>query len=156
MATNFTNNSLGAVGLYDAPTGHVVASAIGGRVVAEPDYYSAQIIQIYTDAGLGAAVEGDPPVNDVVPAITGAATVGVTMSSDSGDWSGDGSIGYAYQWQSSETGSGDWVDIEGENTDELELIADWVGEYVRCVVTASSIFGSATAATEPAGPIANE
>ena len=46
MATNFTNNSLGAVGLYEAPTGHVVASAIGGQVVTDPDYYSAQIIQI--------------------------------------------------------------------------------------------------------------
>lgn len=124
--------------------------------MVDPDYYSAQIVQIYTDAGLGVAVEGYPPVNDVAPAITGAATVGVTLSSDSGDWSGDGSIVYAYQWQSSETGSGDWVDIEGENTDELELIADWVGEYVRCVVTASSIFGSATSATEQAGPIAAE
>ena len=88
--------------------------------------------------------------------VAGAATVGVTLSSDSGDWSGDGSIGYAYQWQSSETGSGDWVDIAGENTDELELIADWVDEYVRCVVTASSVFGSAAAASAAAGPIAAE
>lgn len=156
MATVFTNNSLGAVGLDTTDDGHVVIGAIGGSATLTPDYYGAQIAQIYADAGLGVVVTGDAPVNTAAPDVTGDAVVGVTLESDTGDWDGSEPIEFAYQWQQSEDGATGWSDIPDADTNELELLVGMVDEYVQCVVTASNEFGSATAESNVIGPIEAE
>jgi type II secretory pathway pseudopilin PulG len=50
------------------------------------------------------AMATDPPVSATVPSIAGTATVGSTLTSDSGTWTGAAPISYAYQWQVSSSG----------------------------------------------------
>jgi hypothetical protein len=42
---------------------------------------------------------GNAPVNTVIPAISGAALVGTTLTATSGTWTGTPTPTYAYQWQ---------------------------------------------------------
>lgn len=47
----------------------------------------------------------------------------------------------------------EWEDIEGETEPTLELIADFVGEDVRCVVTGTNALGTDSATSNPLGPV---
>ena len=47
----------------------------------------------------GASASGDPPVNTVLPVVSGVAQVGQTLSASTGSWSGTAPIAYGYQWR---------------------------------------------------------
>ena len=47
----------------------------------------------------GASASGDPPVNTVLPVVSGVAQVGQTLSASTGSWSGTARIAYGYQWR---------------------------------------------------------
>lgn len=81
------------------------------------------------------------PVNTVLPVITGTYEPGETLTCSEGTWSGSGTIVYTYQWQA------DGVDIGGETADTYEVTFGVIGQFVRCVVTATNDVGddSATA-----------
>jgi hypothetical protein len=101
---------------------------------------------IYTT--LTAPPVGDPPVNAILPDITGEAAVGSLLTVTSGAWTGATPITYAYQWFRGATL------LAGETLNAYTVVALDVGVAMTCRVTATNAAG-ATSAFAPGVRIVN-
>lgn len=81
-----------------------------------------------------------PPVNTVVPAITGTAQVGQTLTVSNGTWTGAG-ITFSYQWEA------EGAPISGATSSTYVPVVGDIGDTLTCVVTATNGAGSDTAET---------
>ena len=151
IVTNLTATPLG---LHDVDGSHVVVGAMGGAAILDPDTPSGEIIGIYTSTGAATDAEASAPENTVAPVASGTVEVGDTVSVTDGTWTGLPAPTITYQWQVSD-GEG-WEDIEGETSSSIDLIVDFVGEDVRCVVTGTNAVGTDTANSNPLGPVTSE
>ena len=100
-----------------------------------------------------AKVVASPPVNTVLPTISGSAQRASTLTAGPGTWSGNGNA-YTYQWQRG------GVNIAGATGATYTLTVDDVGAAVRVLVTATNPEGAVTAAsaataTVPSAPPVN-
>ncbi len=88
------------------------------------------------------------PVNTVPPAITGSATVGGTLTSNTGTWSNNppsnSPTSYSYQWQRCYTG-GSCNNVLGRTTSTYSVGLADVNAKVQVVVTATNAAGSVPA-----------
>jgi fibronectin type 3 domain-containing protein len=82
------------------------------------------------------------PSNTVLPAITGTAKDGQTLTSTTGTWSGS-PTSYARQWLRCDTAGANCVNISGATATTYVLTATDVGSTVRVKVTATNGSGSA-------------
>jgi hypothetical protein len=87
-----------------------------------------------------------PPANTELPAITGTAEQGDVLSVSSGSWSNNPTV-FAYQWQECDGSGANCAAISGATSSSYALSAADVGRRIVCVVTASGLGGSASAAT---------
>lgn len=92
--------------------------------------------------GHGALDAGIPglPVNTVLPAISGTAAVGSTLTTSNGTWTGVG-ITYSYQWKRG------GVNIGGATGNTYVLVTADIGAAITAAVTATNAAGSVTAIT---------
>jgi len=150
-------------------TGWSVASGVTGTTSSYviPGGYAGKYLQArviahngstwseaaYTNAVLVPA----PPVNTVVPAVTGTVQVGDALSANSGTWTyppADAS-GYAYEWQVSDDGNAPWVAATGSgaatNSYTVALADD--NKYLRVKVTATNDAASTSAYSTPTGAV---
>jgi len=81
---------------------------------------------------------GYAPANTALPAITGTAEVGETLTTSNGTWTGAATIAFTYQWRR------DGVNISGETANTYDLVAADDETDVDCVVTGSNAFGTET------------
>ena len=88
-----------------------------------------------------------PPTNTVLPVITGTPTVGQTLSSNTGVWSSNAAISYAYQW------TRDSFDIFGATANTYTLTSADLGALIGIYVTATNIAGSNIANAGQKGPV---
>lgn len=77
--------------------------------------------------------------NSVIPAISGTAEIGETLTCSTGTWAGSASRTYAYQW------TRDTVDISGATSSTYDLVAADDQTDVACDVTADDGFTQVTA-----------
>jgi sugar lactone lactonase YvrE len=84
------------------------------------------------------------PVGTVAPAVSGAATVGQTLSSTEGNWD-NVPILYGYQWQDCDSAGANCSDIAGATASSYSLTDADVGHTVRVEVTAANGAGATTA-----------
>ena len=82
---------------------------------------------------------GSLPVNTVAPVVSGTATVGQTLSTTNGTWTGAPAPTFTYQWQRNTT------NIGGATSSTYVLVSADAGNTVRCVVTATNAVGIASA-----------
>jgi hypothetical protein len=82
---------------------------------------------------------GSLPVNIVAPAVTGTATVGQTLSTTNGTWTGAPAPTFSYQWQRN------GGNIAGATSSTYVLVNADAGNPVRCVVTATNPLGAVSA-----------
>lgn len=82
---------------------------------------------------------GSLPVNIVAPAVTGTATVGQTLSTTDGTWTGAPAPTFSYQWQRNN------VNISGATSSTYLLVEADIGNPIRCVVTATNPLGAVSA-----------
>ena len=82
---------------------------------------------------------GTPPVNTVAPVISGGTSVGSTLTTTNGTWTGTPVISYTYQWDRGVNAIG------GATNSTYTLVAADVSNSIKCRVTASNAFGSANA-----------
>lgn len=92
----------------------------------------------------------------VRPLIIGDPLVGNSLSVDNGTWGGTLPITYSYQWYANGT------PILGATNDNLDLVSNYLGQTIKCEVTALNICGSAssdsnnvTVVSAPINTIAN-
>ncbi len=85
---------------------------------------------------------GKKPLNTVLPAITGTATEGETLTSSTGTWTNTPDA-YAYQWRR------DGVPVAGATASTHVLTADDVGSAMSCTVTAANEGVSTSATSAP-------
>ncbi len=99
--------------------------------------------------GGGAARSQDTPVNTAEPRITGAATVGSTLSATNGEWS-QNPTSFAFQWLRCPQGGGapdgsNCATIGGATTTKYIVAAADVDHRLRVRVTATNADGSQAA-----------
>lgn len=92
-------------------------------------------------------LEAVPPSVSTAPAVTPLTVVDSTvLTTSNGIWSPLTDVfSYTYQWQASANGTS-WADV-GAATAITYTTPVLVGNYYRCNVTATNVFGSATAAS---------
>ena len=101
-----------------------------------------------TSAGVGPiAAAPTAPANTVLPAVSGALSVGSVLTASSGTWTGTATITYAYQWQRG--GS----DISGATASSYTLVTADLAAMMTVVVTATNSVGNASANSAAVGPV---
>ena len=88
------------------------------------------------------------PINTVAPAVTGTATVGQTLSSTTGTWTGAPAPTFTYQWQRVTT------DISGATSSTYVLVAADYANTIRCVVTATNVVSAISANSNSSASVA--
>lgn len=97
------------------------------------------------------------PVNTVAPAITGTAQARQTLTCSTGTWTGIPTPTYTYQWQYGVSNT----PISGATSSTYVVAGTYVGQTIRCVVTATNSIAavsansnstSAVTANTPAAP----
>jgi len=91
-----------------------------------------------------------PPVNTVLPAITGLVQAGQTLSASDGTWS-NLPAGYSYQWQDCDITGQSCTPIPGAIANSYVAIAADVGQALNVTVTATNASGSSTATSAATG-----
>jgi len=97
------------------------------------------------------ATPGAGPLNTVAPVVSGTATVGQTLSTTNGTWTGTPTIVFTYQWQRN------GVDIPSATSSTYTLVDADAENPIRCVVTGTNSAGANSAnsnATSNVSPIA--
>lgn len=91
---------------------------------------------------------GNPPVNTVLPTITGTATSGQTLTATNGTFTGDATITYTYQWKRG------GVNVAGATAQTYILSAADVGKIMTVIVSAVNASGSAQAQSTATSAVA--
>lgn len=127
-------------------------TAYGSYVVAEGDVIelretvtdnTARVVQFFASRQVPIAV----PVNTVLPAITGTAIEGETLTASTGTWTGFAPITYARQWKRG------GVAISGATGATYVQTAADVGSALTITVTATNAGGSASATSAATGAV---
>jgi serine protease AprX len=88
-----------------------------------------------------------PPTASAPPAVTGDAQEGSVLTASAGVWTASAPVSVAYQWQRCDSAS-NCTDVAGaQGSSYTAALAD-VGSTLRVVVTAISVDGSASAASD--------
>lgn len=100
--------------------------------------------------GFKAEFGGAPakPANTVLPAITGTPTVGQTLTSTTGTWTGKPTPVYARQWRR------DGVAVSGATAATYLLAVADVDAVITVTVTANSVAGSKAATSAATSAVA--
>ena len=114
----------------------VTASNSGGTSSVIDSVVTAQSIDI-------------APVNATVPAITGTAQVGVTLSVSDGNWD-NRPTSLTYQWKRSSTSDGTYSNITNATSASYVVTVGDIGYFIRGVVTGVNTGGSSSGAISAA------
>lgn len=108
----------------------------------------ATAIVSYNTRSITAMVAGAPAaVAGQTPQIAGGTTLGDTLTSSTGAWTGGPAPTYSYQWLAN--GSA----IAGATGSSYTLTSAEVGQTITLAVTASNAYGNATADSNAVGPV---
>lgn len=104
------------------------------------------MLRLHNALGLGGIGGGTPPTpaapaNTALPVISGTPSVGSTITTSNGSWTGFPSPAFTYQWQLG------GVNIGGATTSSYTVQASDDDGLITCEVTATNTEGSAMAET---------
>ena len=92
-----------------------------------------------------AVVAAAPPVNTVVPVVSGTPTDGLVLSSTTGTWTGTPTITYTYQWQRCNAAGASCADLAGATSSTYTAVSADVGNTLRSKVTGTNAAGNSFA-----------
>lgn len=95
-----------------------------------------------------ASVAGNAPVNTVAPVVSGTATVGQTLTTTNGTWTGVPTPTFTYQWQRVTT------NISGATSSTYVLVDADAGSTIRCVVTGTNAVSAVSANSNSTASVA--
>jgi hypothetical protein len=97
------------------------------------------------DSAQSAVVAATPPVNTQIPATSGTAREGDTLTADLGTWTGTTPMTHVLQWERCDATGGSCADVPGATATTFDETAADVGHTLRVRVTQTN-----TAASTPA------
>jgi len=109
---------------------------ITGEVKATNSYGETAFISTSNQVN---AVNPIAPVNTIAPVISGTATLGSTLTSTTGTWTGIPTPTYTYQWY-----RGASIISGATNSTYVTVVADSIAS-ITCVVTATNLAGNSNA-----------
>ncbi|HEX2714661.1 MAG TPA: S8 family serine peptidase, partial [Candidatus Acidoferrales bacterium] len=128
--------NVGGSGLLDTTTLSNGTHVLGIRALAADNrtygFYGATVTVI------------NPPANTALPAISGTAGQGYTLSTSSGSWTNN-PTGYTYAWDRCDVGGLNCSAIPGATSSSYTLTSADAGSTIRSAVTATNAGGSSTA-----------
>jgi hypothetical protein len=129
------------------------------RVLGAAGIVAALVAALTAIAGTGlaqttAAQENYAPSNTAAPAISGAATVGQTLTASAGTWSSQTTPTFAYQWQRCDTAGNNCGAISGATSQTYTVQNADVNSTLRVAVTARNSSGSGSATSAQSGIVA--
>jgi hypothetical protein len=86
-----------------------------------------------------------PPISNALPAVSGAAAIGQTLTATAGPWTGTAPITFAFAWQRCNASGAACSAISRAAGSTYVVAAADAGRTLRVAVTASNSAGSATA-----------
>jgi hypothetical protein len=86
-----------------------------------------------------------PPVNTALPAVSGSAQTGSTLTGSSGTWTSTETPSLAYQWKRCDSAGASCASVSGATGSSYTLASGDAGSTFRVVVTASNSGGSSSA-----------
>jgi hypothetical protein len=98
-------------------------------------------------------IEAGPPVNTVLPTISGSLQEGQMLTADTGTWAGTAPFTFAYQWRRCGILGGGCEDIPGATSSTYTLGVTDLASTLAVVVTAANAEGSASAVSAETDPI---
>jgi len=157
--TNVQLGATGALRFADSDSSNYVAfkapTIVGSNVTWTLPNTDGTAGQVLITNGSGVLSWATPtltpsaPTNNTLPVVSGTPTVGETLSSTSGTWSGYPSPTFAYQWV-----RGASTNISGATSSSYQLTDADLAATVKCTVTATNIAGSASATSAATSTIA--
>jgi PASTA domain-containing protein len=99
-------------------------------------------------------VAARPPLNSVIPFVSGRARPGEILVTTSGEWGGTGPMSLAYQWQACNAALS-CTDLAGEASPVIRVTAAHLGRSLRVVVTATNPGGSSGAESDLTAVVRN-
>ena len=97
----------------------------------------------------GASTAANPPTVRSLPAVTGVAEVGRTLTAANGTWGGTEPLTFTYQWRRCGRAAVSCVNIAGATAQTYVLVSADRGRRMRVRVTATNSAGSASAVSRP-------
>jgi hypothetical protein len=104
-------------------------------------------------AAVAASVVNAAPVNTALPAISGTAQHGQTLTASVGAWANEPTR-FSYRWRRCGTSGGSCSNISGATASSYVLTSNDAGKTIRVVVTATNQFGSASATSVQTATVA--
>ena len=157
--TNAQIGATGALRFADTDSSNYVAfkapTIIGSNVTWTLPNTDGTANQVLITNGSGVLSWATPtltpssPTNNTLPVVSGTATVGETLSSTTGTWSGYPAPTYGYQWI-----RGASTTIVGATSSSYQLQDADYNTTVKCTVTATNSAGSASATSAATATIA--
>jgi hypothetical protein len=95
---------------------------------------------------------GTPPTSSALPAISGKAVVGQTLTASTGTWSGS-PTSYGYQWQLCDATGAACTAVAGATASSYVATSANQGHALRVTVTASNASGSGSATSAPTSSV---
>ncbi|MGD0274251.1 MAG: hypothetical protein ABSB96_11045, partial [Gaiellaceae bacterium] len=118
-------------------------------VTAKNAYGSASATSSQT-----AVVAGLPPANTALPAISGTARDGQTLSTSDGSWTGSPTPSLTYQWLRCDASGANCSAISGATASTYALVNAEDDSTIRSQVTGTNSYGSASARSSQTLPVA--
>ncbi len=140
-----------------------IQNATGGNYVSQPGDVGRELRVIVTAINAGGATPaasaptppiGTPPVNTVIPAVSGIAQQGQALSTSDGIWTGSPAPALSVQWERCDGSGASCKPIAGATASSYVPASADVGSTLQAEVIATSYAGSATAASVPSAVVA--
>jgi large repetitive protein len=143
------SNISGATGAEYEPASADIGHTL--RVVITVTNSDGSVKVATTQTGI---VKLAPPVDTVLPAITGSPVVAQVLTSSTGTWSNE-PTSYTYQWEDCNSTGEACTNISGATTSSYTVASTDVGHTIRVVATATNSTGSTTATSTDTARVAS-